>query len=335
MSTNGKARVVVVGGGFAGLESAFLVRALLGARADLTLVSDQDDFLFKPNTIYIPFGARPESLLIPLAKPAVRRDIRLVRGAFEELDPAAQRVRAGGQELPYDFLVLATGADMRPEEIPGLAENAETIWTPAEMASLGARLQAVVESVRRGTRQRILFAIPPFNKCAGPLYEIVFMVETWLRRRGARNGVALTWTTYEDTYIQAFGPKLHKVVEAEFASRGIEGHPRLRLSAVEPGLARYESGETKEFDLLVAFPPYVSAVRYDGLPADDRGFLATEPGSRRVRGEERIYAPGDAGDFPSSRRSSPSCRRTPSRTTSPRVCSAASPSTPSTRSACA
>ena len=124
MTTNGKARVAVVGGGFAGLESAFLLRSKLGARADITLVSDRDTFLFKPNTIYIPFGRDPSSLLIQLGKPTARRDIRYVRGAFEELDPDARRLRAGGQEIAYDYLVLATGAGMRPEEIPGLPEHA-------------------------------------------------------------------------------------------------------------------------------------------------------------------------------------------------------------------
>jgi NADH dehydrogenase FAD-containing subunit len=293
-----KARIVVVGGGFAGLESAFLLRSRLGNRADLTLVSDRDEFLFKPNTIYIPFGLTPESLTIPLARPARRRDIRLHVGPFEGLDPDARRVRAAGQELPYDFLVLATGSAMRPEEVPGLAEHAETIWTPAQMLSLGARLREVVEKAKRGERQRVLFAVPRFNKCAGPLYEVVMMVETWLRRRGARDAVDLAWTTYEDTFVAAFGPKLDEVVRAEFARRGVEAHAATALVSVEPGLARYEDGSSRPYDLLVAFPPYVSAVRYDGLPADDRGFVACEPGTRRVQGEERIYAPGDAGDFP-------------------------------------
>jgi sulfide:quinone oxidoreductase len=51
MTSNGKPRVVVLGGGFAGLESAFLLRSNLGDRVDITLVSDRDEFLFKPNTI--------------------------------------------------------------------------------------------------------------------------------------------------------------------------------------------------------------------------------------------------------------------------------------------
>ena len=55
---------------------------------------------------------------------------------------------------------------------------------------------------------------------------------------------------------------------------------------------------TRDFDLLVSFPPYVAAKRYDALPSDDRGFLQTDPQTRQVVGQPDVYAPGDAGDFP-------------------------------------
>ncbi len=298
MTTNTQPRIVVVGGGFAGLESAFLVRAKLGDHADITIVSDSDDFVFKPNTIYIPFGAKPEKLLIPIARAAAKRNIRFLRAGFESLDPVSRRVRAADWDIPYDYLVLATGAGMRPEEVPGLAENAETIWTSVAMQRLGIRLSDVAEGARAGRRQRILFAVPANNKCAGPLYELVMMIETWLRRQHVRGQVDIEWTTFESSYIQAFGPKLHDLVTEEFIERGITGHNEWHINRVDEGVAHYANGEERPFDLLVAFPPYVSAVRYDGLPADDRGFLTTEPGWRRVVGHERIFAPGDAGDFP-------------------------------------
>jgi NADH dehydrogenase FAD-containing subunit len=181
----------------------------LGQQARITLVSDRDDFLFKPNTIYIPFGA----------------------------DPA---------------------------EIPGLGES----------------------------RQKI------------------------------RQLVELAFTTYERTFIQAFGPKLHDVVLAEFAERGIEGHTAERLALVDAERATYESGLAKPYDLLIALPPYVAAVRYPELAADERGFLETDLGSRLVEGQERISAPGDAGDFPVKQAFSPSSRPTPSPTRSRRRSSA-------------
>jgi hypothetical protein len=167
------------------------------------------------------------------------------------------------------------------------------------MSALGRALERAVDDARAGAERTVLFAVPPGNKCAGPLYELVLMTETWLRRRHVRDSFRLVFATYEQTYIQAFGPKLHDVVVDEFTRRGIEGRIEQRLATVSPGEAVYEGGGVLAHDLLVAFPPYVAAVDYaPELPTDERGFILTEPGSRRVPGHERIYAPGDAGDFP-------------------------------------
>lgn len=201
-------------------------------------------------------------------------------------------------ELGYDRLVIATGADMRPVEIPGLREHAVTVWTPAEMLKLRAALGRLVEDGKAGRQRRLLFLIPPNNRCSGPLYEMVLMTDTWLRRQGVRGQVDMTWTTYEQSYIQAFGPRLNTVVTDEFEERGIHGFRGWTVSEVEPGLVRYQGGATRAFDLLVSFPPYVARERYPSLPADDRGFIRVEPESRRVKGHPGVFAVGDAADFP-------------------------------------
>jgi sulfide:quinone oxidoreductase len=292
-------RVVIVGGGFAGLESAFLTRMRLHDAVDMTLVSDRDSWVFKPNSIYIPFGAEPESLLVPLDRPLAKRHISFHQDRVAGVDPDGRHVQLeSGTSLPYDFLVLATGSGMRPEEIPGLAEHAESIWTSDEMLSLRSALQDLRARARRGEDTDVLFLVPPNNKCAGPLYEMVFMLETWLRREGVRDHVTITYTTFEPTFIQAFGPRLHEVVTTEFAERGVEGHTEAMVTEVRDGEVLYADGTVRRYDLLISFPPYISAVTYDGLPSDDRGFLETELATRQVTGHPGIYAPGDAGDFP-------------------------------------
>lgn len=291
-------RVLVLGGGFGGLEAAFYLRMKLGASADVTLVSDRDYFLFKPNTIYIPFGLDPDKLKVGLARPTRRKNIAFVRDRVREVDPDAKRVSTEDHRLPYDFLVVATGADMRPEEVPGLREHAETIWTPREMLRLRLALYDLLERARSGEHRRVLFLVAPNNKCAGPLYELVFMLDTWLRRKGARANVDLTLSTYEETYIQAFGPRLHEYVAGEFERRVIAGHTGHVARRVDPEAVHYENGRSLPYDLLVAFSPYAAEVSYPALPGDDRGFVETETGSRQVVGQPDVYAVGDAGDFP-------------------------------------
>jgi len=96
-----------------------------------------------------PFGFDPERLKVPLARPCARRGIELLEASARNIDPDARTVGLDGGSIPYDFLIVATGAEMRAEEIPGLAEHALTPWTPVE----------------------------------------VLMLDTWLRRKGARDSV--------------------------------------------------------------------------------------------------------------------------------------------------
>jgi NADH dehydrogenase FAD-containing subunit len=291
-------KVVVLGGGFGGLESLFYLRKRLGKRADLTLVSEQDHFQFKPNTIYIPFGKDPERYRIPIAEGLERRHITFVQDRALGVDPKDKVVHTIKGTVAFDELVIATGAGMRPEEVPGLSEHANTIWTSAEMLKLRDSLQKLVGEAHAGKRQNVLFLVPPNNKCSGPLYELVFMIDTWLRREKARQWVLMTYTTYEAGYIQAFGPRLHQVVVSEFLERGIEGHTSAAVARVERGAVQYQDGRRLPFDLLVSFPPYVASTRFDGLPQDERGFLRTDLATRQVEGHSNIYAVGDAGDFP-------------------------------------
>jgi len=293
-----KPRILVLGGGFGGLEAAFYLKMRLEERAHLTLVSDRDTFLFKPNTIYIPFGLDPAKLLIPLDVPAHRRDIEFVQARARAIDPERKVVEADGRSIGYDFLVVATGAGMVPGEVPGLAEFAQTIWTPEDMLRLREAYARLLDEARSGQKRRLLFLVPPNNKCSGPLYEMVMMTDTWLRRKKVRDHVDITWTTYEAGFIQAFGPRLHEVVTGEFKRRNITGHTQYVVDRVERDHVAYKNGQTVAFDLLVSFPPYAASTPFPALPADERGFIATELGTRQVKGHPDIYAVGDAGDFP-------------------------------------
>lgn len=293
-----KPRVVVIGGGFAGLETAFYLRHKLQDRVDITLISESNYFLFKPDSIYVPFGENPEQLRIDINEPAKRKKIDFIRGRVERIDPTNWLVHLPHTEIAFDYLVVATGAAMRPEEIPGLWNYAVTIWTPEDMLQLRARLAGLVERAHAGQMSKLVFLMPPNNRCPGPLYEMALMTDTWLRQEGVRDQVEFFWTTCEDSYAQAFGPRLQPVIHEEFELRGIHGHRGYAVERVEPGLVKYANGESLAFDLLVAFPPHVAANQFPTLPTDERGFIKVDPDSRRVVGHERIFAVGDAADFP-------------------------------------
>lgn len=70
------------------------------------------------------------------------------------------------------------------------------------------------------------------------------------------------------------------------------------MREVLPRSVQFEDGTSLPYDELISFPPYVAATRWEGLPADERGFILTDLQTRAVVGTPRVYAPGDAGDFP-------------------------------------
>jgi len=304
MTTGAQPRVVVLGGGFGGLEAAFALRAALGERVEITLVSEYDRFRFKPNTIYIPFGADPAKFEVPLRKPLAGRDIHFVHGRVRDVDPMSKGVgveQFEGMEdhtIPYDYLVIATGAKMRLAEVPGLADYAHSVWTVADMLRLRRAFDQLIDDARAGTHRRVLFLVPPHNLWSGPLYELVQMLDTRLRHRQARAAVDLTWATYEATYLQALGPRLHEVVVHEFDRRGINSFAQFEVHEVLRHEVHFKNGAQLPYDLLVSFPPYVAATPFPSLPADDRGFIAADLGTRRVTGHAEIFAVGDTADFP-------------------------------------
>jgi NADH dehydrogenase FAD-containing subunit len=289
---------LVLGGGFGGLESLFYLKHVLADRAELTLVSDRSYFLFKPNTIYIPFGQPAEKYEIDLLPALKKQAIRFVDAQVHDVDLKTKSVSTSKETLSYDYLVIATGAKMCPEEVPGLADNAVTVWTPDDMLILRDRIVQIIQRAERAIRSRVLFLVPPNNRCSGPLYEMICMLDTHLCRHQCRDLVDLSLATKEGAFIEAFGPRLNTVVSDEFKSRGIHGYTGYVVQSVEADRVRFQNKSELPYDFLISFPPYAAATQFPGLPIDERGFIKVDPASRRIEGSDCVYAVGDTADFP-------------------------------------
>lgn len=284
-----------------GVETTASLVNKLGKKAKVVLVSDTDVLALRPFFIYPPFSKlfkNRQLTHLGLRKAAARRGVEFQQWQVDEIDAEQQVIRGNGHQQPFDYLVIATGAGMRPSEVPGFAEHASTIWGFHDSLRLGTTIEQMISKAKSGQKQHVLFNVPDGNKCAGPLYEIVFMFESYLRRKKVRHQFRITWTTFEHSYIAAFGPKLHEVTEKEFADRGIEAHTETHVERVEPNRAHFQNGEVIEFDWMIGFPPYVANTRFEGMPMDDRGFIHGDPDTWQVKGMENIYVVGDTGDFP-------------------------------------
>jgi NADH dehydrogenase FAD-containing subunit len=282
----------------AGLEASLLARRLAG-RVDLHMVSNADEFQLRPDLVHVPFGADSRAASLSLDVTLARAGITRERGWVEGIDPEAGHVHlADGRRLPYEHLVIATGATSWPRAVPGLQEHAVNIQESEGMLLLRERFRQLRGRAREGVRQRVVFAVARHNRYALPLYEVALMLDTWLRREGVREQFELCFATDEASFVESAGPRMHEVIEREFAERGIEARAAQRVVEVRAHEASFAGGSVERFDLLVTAPPHRAALSFDGLPADGHGFVRVQSATRQVLGHPEIYAPGDGGDFP-------------------------------------
>jgi len=291
--------VVVLGGGFASLESAFLLNHLMKGGVNLTLVADQPDFVFRPTLVYVPFGTDPASATLPITECVAPAAINLIEDRAVTVDPVAHTVTLqGGAVLRYDKLIVGTGALCTDGGIPGLSAHGVGIHSIADLLTLRERFSDVVHKGRGGEVSRVLFVLPVGNLCPSVLYELLLMLEVHLDRHNARDTIELTLATPEGSVLEVYGEKVHELLSERLFRRDVRVFLGETLTHVEAGVAHFATGRTLHFDHLVYAPVHAGRGGLGSLPVDAQGFLQTEGGSRRVLGQPDIYAPGDGGDFP-------------------------------------
>src|SRR5205809_2577322 len=115
-----KARIVIVGGGFGGLFTAL---DLAGA-GDVTLINDEDHFLFKPMLYEYLSGEVEAWHIAPDCKELLQDSARFIRGRATHIDLSSQTVSLEGrpEPIPYNALVISPGAITNYAGVPGAEE---------------------------------------------------------------------------------------------------------------------------------------------------------------------------------------------------------------------
>jgi len=121
--------VLILGGGIGGIVAARRLRKRLGTRHRVVLVERQRQHVFPPSLLWLSIGLRKrEQISRPLAR-LERAGIELIGGSVERIDPTAKSISVDGREVNGDHLIVALGAELAPETIPGLAEAGHDFYT--------------------------------------------------------------------------------------------------------------------------------------------------------------------------------------------------------------
>ncbi len=288
------AEIVIVGGGVGGLVAAKRLRRSLGGGHRVTVLDRARDHLFQPSLLWVADGTRrPERLSRPLSR-LNRGGVSFRLGAVQGLDLTRRLVRLGDGEVPYDYLLLAPGAELRPDLLPGLEESGRNLYTLDGAAALNADLSRF-----QGGRLVVLVAAMPF-KCPAAPYEAAMLLEARLRAHGVRGRCDVALYTPEPQPMPVAGPALGAAVREMLASRGIAYFPGKKPVAVEPQsrTIRFETGDVATYDLLAYVPPHAApAFVVDAGLAPAGGWVKVDPKTLATP-FERVWAVGDVTGIP-------------------------------------
>ncbi len=280
----GRVRVVIVGGGIGGFACAQRL-AKRGAGLHITLVDPKLRHDFAPSFLWLMTGQRtPERVSRSLSSLA-RAGVQLIEAEVTAVDPTAGTVSSTAGEIAYDQLVLAPGAALAPEAIPGLAQAAYGFYAREDAERLRDALAAF-----GGGRVLVAVCAMPF-KCPAAPYEAAFLVDDLLRRRGVTARVDVV--TAEPQPLPVAGKEIGAQVAAMLAGRGIGFQPARQLESVDPeGREACFSDGSEPFDLLIAIPPHRSPVFVaDSRLAGPQGWIPVD--AQTLRAAENVHAIGD------------------------------------------
>jgi sulfide:quinone oxidoreductase len=283
-------RVIVAGGGVAGIEALLALHALGGDRVELTLVSPTPDFVYRPLAVAEPFalGHRRRT---PLTEAARAADATFVQAPITGVDLAEHTVHLGdGSTLAYDALVLATGAASEPAFGTANVFN----WDDTSDAE---HVGGLLRDLEEGYSHSLAIVIPPGPGWPLPAYELALLISSEARGMGME--AEITLVTPEKAPLAIFGSRAVEVVTEELNDAGI--HVELgayaELDAGPPrAIVLRPSNRRLEVNRVLALPRLRGRAP-DGIPADPDGFLTVDPHGR-VAGVERVWAAGDGVAFP-------------------------------------
>jgi sulfide:quinone oxidoreductase len=297
-------QIVILGGGTGGTMIANRLRRKLDEDEVRIHVVDRDDrHVYQPGLLFVPFGLTQVDEIVRTRRRQLRSGIVFHEAEIDSVVLERDEVRlCNGAVLPYDVLVVATGARLQPEETdgllgPGWNERVFTFYTPEGAAALAGAL----ERLERGRLVVNLVDMP--IKCPVAPLELAFLADWYLRERGIRDRVQLAYATPLD------GAFTRPVASAQLAGllaeKDIELVTEFNAGEVDGAggtLAAYD-GRTLDFDLLVTVPLHSGGAYVERSPGlgDALGFVPTDRRTLQARARRNVFALGDATDLPTSK----------------------------------
>jgi len=286
-------KIVIIGAGTGGLMVANRLRKLLPGEHKISIIDRTSIHSFPPSFLWVMVGMRTlEQITRPITD-LLKPNIEFVQASVQSIDFLKRAVETERAAIPFDYLIIASGAEPAFDSIPGIDDSVETFFT----AEGSKRL---FDSLRNFSGGKIALAWLTPYKCPGAPHEGAMLITDFLRRKRRLENFEVHLFTPESQPLPVAGPKMGTMVSEVLESRGIVYHPLHKLISVDPAskTLKFEGNTDFCYDMLVLIPPHRSArfvqeselANTGGWIPVDRNTLATP--------KENVYAIGDVTAIP-------------------------------------
>ena len=300
----GVKRVAIIGGGTGGTLVANRLRRQYPAEALEIVVIDCDDrHVYQPGLLFVPFGLEDPDGIVRSRRAQLHDGIEFRQAEVDRVDTAANTVHFGDDEgLAYDALVIASGAKLLYEETeglrgPGWGESVFGFYSVQDATAL----REALAGFERGRLVVNLVDMP--IKCPVAPLELCFLADWFLRERGVRDQVEITYVTPLDAAFTK--PVAAEHLGGMLERRGIGLETEFATGRVEGAEHRLISWDEREvpFDLAVVIPLHGGAPFVERSPGlgDDLGFVAVDVHTLQSKVAPNVFAIGDAASLPTSK----------------------------------
>jgi sulfide:quinone oxidoreductase len=293
-------KIVVLGAGTAGTIVSNNLRRHLPKDWEITVIDRDDNHIYQPGLLFVPFGIQKSSTLVKSRKKYITPGINFVIDEITLIEPDKKQVKTKNHTFSYDFLIISTGCRVVPEENDGLMDawgkNAFSFYFKDAADQLFLKLKEF-----NGGKLVMDIAELPF-KCPVAPIEFVFLADWFLTKKGIRNKSEIELVT---PLPMAFTkPKAAAVFTESAREKNIKITTGFELNRVDGKEKIIESvqGEKVKYDTLVIVPTTIGDPVISNSGIDDGiGYVPTHHNTLKALKHDGVYVIGDATNVPTSK----------------------------------